>query len=98
MDSISNLDLKLTNGTILTGAILQDETNAGEGIKFPAALRTYVTWFLPLLIAFIYLKGYYDMFSGKDTLTFVCWMIAAVVFLGFICWCAWKKPTAKKAV
>lgn len=75
-----------------------DETNAGEGIKFPAALRAYVTWFLPLLIAFIYLKGYYDMFSGKDTLTFVCWMIAAVVFLGFICWCAWKKPTAKKAV
>ena len=74
------------------------ETNAGEGIKFPAALRTYVTWFLPLLIAFIYLKGYYDMFSGKDTLTFVCWMIAAVVFLGFICWCAWKKPAAKKAV
>ena len=75
-----------------------DETNAGEGIKFPAALRAYVTWFLPLLIAFIYLKGYYDMFSGKNTLTFVCWMIAAVVFLGFICWCAWKKPTAKKAV
>ena len=75
-----------------------DETNAGEGIKFPAALRAYVTWFLPLLIAFIYLKGYYDMFSGKDTLTFVCWMIAAVVFLGFICWCAWKKPAAKKAV
>ena len=30
-DSISNLDLKLTNGTILTGAILQDETNAGDG-------------------------------------------------------------------
>ena len=30
-DSISNLDLKLTNGTILTGSILQDETNAGDG-------------------------------------------------------------------
>mgnify|MGYP000588697371 CR=1 FL=1 len=30
-DSISNLDLKLTSGTILTGAILQDETNAGDG-------------------------------------------------------------------
>ena len=30
-DSISNLNLKLTNGTILTGAILQDETNAGDG-------------------------------------------------------------------
>lgn len=30
-DSISNLDLKLTNGSILTGAVLQDETNAGDG-------------------------------------------------------------------
>ena len=35
-----------------------DETNAGEGIKFPAALRAYVTWFLPILIAFIYLDVY----------------------------------------
>ena len=65
---------------------------------------------LPWLIGFLLFKVYpfasslyysfsnYDMFSGKDTLTFVCWMIAAVVFLGFICWCAWKKPAAKKAV
>lgn len=30
-DSISNLKLNLTNGTILTGSILQDETNAGDG-------------------------------------------------------------------
>ena len=30
-DSISNLKLNLTSGTILTGSILQDETNAGDG-------------------------------------------------------------------
>ena len=30
-DSISNLDLSLTNGSVLTGAVLDDESCAGEG-------------------------------------------------------------------
>lgn len=72
------------------------EANSGEGLKFPVGLKTYVAWGIPALIAFIYLKGYYDMFSGKGTVTLACWMTAAIVFLGFICWCALKKP-AKKA-
>ena len=71
------------------------EANAGEGLKFPVGLKTYVAWGIPVLIAFIYLKGYYDMFSGKGTVTLACWMTAAIVFLGFICWCALKKPAKK---
>lgn len=72
------------------------EANSGDGMKFPAGLKAYVAWGIPALIAFIYLKGYYDKFSGQGTVTLVCWMAAAIVFLGFICWCALKKP-AKKA-
>ena len=72
------------------------EANAGEGLKFPVGLKTYVAWGIPALIAFIYLKGYYDMFSGKGTVTLACWMTAAIVFLGFICWCALKKHTRRK--
>ena len=72
------------------------EANSGDGLKFPAGLKAYVAWGIPALIAFIYLKGYYDMFSGKGTVTLACWMTAAIIFLGFICWCALKKP-AKKA-
>ena len=71
------------------------ETNSGDGLKFPAGLKAYVAWGIPALIAFIYLKGYYDMFSGKGTVTLACWMTAAIVFLGFICWCALKKPAKK---
>ena len=71
------------------------EANSGDGLKFPAGLKAYVAWGIPALIAFIYLKGYYDMFSGKDTVTLACWMTAAIVFLGFICWCALKKPAKK---
>ena len=72
------------------------EANSGEGLKFPVGLKTYVAWGIPALIAFIYLKGYYDKFSGQGTVTLVCWMTAAIVFLGFICWCALKKHTRRK--
>ena len=72
------------------------EANSGDGLKFPAGLKAYVAWGIPALIAFIYLKGYYDKFSGQGTVTLVCWMTAAIVFLGFICWCALKKHTRRK--
>ena len=71
------------------------EANSGDGLKFPTGLKAYVAWGIPALIAFIYLKGYYDKFSGQGTVTLVCWMTAAIVFLGFICWCALKKPAKK---
>ena len=72
------------------------EANSGDGLKFPTGLKAYVAWGIPALIAFIYLKGYYDKFSGQGTVTLVCWMTAAIVFLGFICWCALKKHTRRK--
>ncbi len=31
-------------------------------------------YILPLIVVIIYLKGYYDMFSGKSTAVFVSWM------------------------
>lgn len=68
------------------------EANAGTGVKFPTGLKFYVSYGIPLLIVFIYLKGYYDMFSAKGTTTLICWMAAAILFLGFICWCALRKP------
>ena len=37
-----------------------DEVNAGEGLKFPKGLKAYVSYGIPLIIAVIYLKGYYD--------------------------------------
>lgn len=64
------------------------EVNTGEGLNFPAALRGYVGYGIPLIIIIIYLKGYYDKFSGMGVMAFAVWMAIAVVFLGFVLYCA----------
>lgn len=64
------------------------EVNAGEGMAFPKGLRVYVSYFIPAIIIFIYLKGYYDMFSGGSTLRLAGWMLAAVLLLGFVLVCS----------
>ena len=67
------------------------EVNTGTGISFPAGLRSYVSYGIPAIIIFIYLKGYYDMFSSRGGLVFAGWMAAAVLFLGFVLVCAGGK-------
>ena len=47
-----------------------------------------MSYVLPLIITVIYLKGYYDKFVGQGTAALTGWMIAAVLFLGFIIACA----------
>ena len=39
------------------------EADIGEGIKFPAKTRFYITWILPLIVLVIFVKGYFDTFS-----------------------------------
>ena len=68
------------------------EANAGKGLKFPAWLKGYVSYGIPLIIMIIYLKGYYDKFSVMGTAALVGWMTFAVVLLGFVVYCA----TARK--
>lgn len=64
------------------------EANAGKGLKFPAWLKGYVSYGIPLIIVIIYLKGYYDKFSVMGTAALVGWMTFAVVLLGFVVYCA----------
>ena len=66
------------------------EANAGDGLAFPRFLKPYVSYGIPLIIAVIYLKGYYDKFRGESPLTLACWMGAAVIFLLFVCLCAFR--------
>ena len=40
-----------------------NEADTGNGIKFPKALKFYFKWILPLIIIFIFVKGYIDIFS-----------------------------------
>ena len=60
------------------------EANAGEGFKFPTALRFYMTNILPLIIVVIYLKGYYDTFAKMGTATLVGWMCFGILLVSLI--------------
>ena len=73
----------------------RNEVNTGKGKHLPNALRLYITYVVPALICIIYLKGYYDTFSGKSLPIFIFWMIFAVLLLGLIFWASFSK---KKAV
>lgn len=67
------------------------EANAGEGLRFPTGLKSYVAYGIPLIIALIYLKGYYDKFQTASLPVLAGWMAAAVLFLLFVFWCALGK-------
>ena len=70
------------------------ESNTGKGPRFPRFIRPYMLYVLPLVIMFIYLKGYYDMFAEKGPGMLIGWMIVAVVMLGFVLFCSFT--TSKK--
>ena len=41
------------------------EADAGQGLKFPAALRPYFTYVLPVIMIIVLVQGYIDkFFSG----------------------------------
>lgn len=39
------------------------EANTGDGIKIPGFLRRYLTWILPLVVAFLFIQGLIGFFS-----------------------------------
>lgn len=70
------------------------EVNTGAGRAFPGAvvLRLYMTYILPLIIVVVYLKGYYDIFKERGTISLIGWMTFAVALLVGIVVVMWKKP------
>jgi len=38
------------------------ETDTGSGIRFPRLLRFYLTWILPMVVAFVFIQGYVQRF------------------------------------
>ncbi len=39
------------------------EVNTGKGLKFPKAIRFYVTWILPIIVLVIFIQGYWAKFA-----------------------------------
>ena len=73
------------------------EANSGDGLKFPAKVRFYMTHILPWVVVVIYLKGYYDMFRPQGTTIFVIWMLIALGCLGFIAYISSSRKKQKKS-
>ena len=40
-----------------------NEANTGNGLKFPKWTRVYVSYILPLIVLFIFVKGYFSIFG-----------------------------------
>ena len=61
------------------------ELNIGEGFKTTGRFKGYLIYILPLIIAVVYLKGYWDMFYNPDNIwPLVGWMTFAVALLAFV--------------
>lgn len=58
-----------------------EEVNTGKGRKLSNSLRMYMSYVLPAIIVVVYLKGYYDTFSGKGTPVLIGWMVFAMILL-----------------
>lgn len=71
------------------------EADTGEGLKFPANVQKYMLYVIPAIVVVIYLKGYYDMFSGKGTSMLAGWMAVAIALLVFIFTCAGGKSNSE---
>lgn len=39
------------------------EVNTGKGMRFPKAIRFYVTWILPIIVLVIFIQGYWSKFA-----------------------------------
>ncbi len=39
------------------------EVNTGKGLRFPKAIRFYVTWILPVIVLVIFIQGYWAKFA-----------------------------------
>ena len=67
------------------------EANTGKGKHIPDGLRSYMSYVVPALICFIYLKGYYDTFSNRSLPVLIGWMCFAVILLVLIFWATFSK-------
>lgn len=58
-----------------------NEANAGEGRKFPVAVRAYVSYVLPLIVLVIFFKGYWDKFHSVPAMIVA---VAVVLLFAYI--------------
>lgn len=72
-----------------------DEANAGKGLRFPTAIRFYISYILPLVVIFIFFQGYVEKFSWPLNYIMPIIIILIVFSVPFLSWRATKHKQLK---
>lgn len=59
------------------------EANAGQGMKFPVAVRWYVSYILPLIVLVVFFKGYWDKFHSATAMVIAALIVAGLSYIVF---------------
>lgn len=71
------------------------EADSGNGLRFPHHLRWHMTYIIPTVVVFIYLKGYYDLFVPQGLQYLIPWMCIALLVLAFIFFISRNRESGK---
>ena len=71
------------------------EADSGNGLRFPHHLRWHMTYIIPTVVVFIYLKGYYDLFAPHGLQYLIPWMCIALLVLAFIFFISRNRKSGK---
>ncbi len=71
------------------------EADSGNGLRFPHHLRWHMTYIIPTVVVFIYLKGYYDLFAPQGLQYLIPWMCIALLVLAFIFFISRNRKSGK---
>lgn len=74
----------------------KSEVNKGEGFNLGNWTKYYMKWILPVIIAAVYLKGYYEYFADKSTALMILWMTISFILLVIILYFALPEKRRKQ--
>lgn len=67
------------------------EANTGKGMKFPKAIRYYVSYILPLIVLYIFVQGYLDKFTYPINIIIPLILILGILYIPVQAWRTHKK-------
>lgn len=67
------------------------EANRGTGLKFPAWVRLYMSYVLPVVLLVLYIRGFLSKISSLSADARLIWIALAAAYIGFTAWIVCKK-------
>lgn len=60
-----------------------EESNTGQGMKFPTAFRGYVSYVLPIIVLVVFFKGYWDKFHSGIAMIIAALIVGGLSYIVF---------------